>query len=279
MDDRREANGKPRRRIRDKPDPRLSRSLEYGLAMLECFTPDRPALGIADMAQEIGIGRSTAHRYALTLVMLGYLEQDPRRKYRLAARAQEPGMAAIAIARRATPVGSVLEELRDWTGHTVSMGVLDRARALYVHRLLGHGPNQYAADLDLGAAASVPLHCTAVGKALLASLPDDARADLIAELTLSRHGPRSITNKRKLASELEEVRARGLAFSDEELATGVRAIATQISATALEPAAIEVTVPAAAGTLAQMLHDVAPLLVRAAQRISRAAKAVEESGS
>ena len=54
-------------------EPRYSQSLERGLAILGCFTPKRPLLGIADIADELGMRRSTTHRYVITLVALGYL--------------------------------------------------------------------------------------------------------------------------------------------------------------------------------------------------------------
>jgi DNA-binding IclR family transcriptional regulator len=258
------------RRIRAEPDPRLSRSLEYGLTILECFTRERPTLGVAEIAEEIGIGRSTAHRYALTLVMLGYLEQDHKRKYRLAAHAHEPGMAAIGGVRRAIPAGRVLEELRDWTGHTVSMAVLHDTSALYVHRLAAHGAGQHDADGQLGVGTSVPLHTSAVGKALLAFLPDEKQAALIAKLTLDGSGPNSVGAKRELVRQLRLVRDTGLAFSDEERSAGRRAVGAPIRVATLAPAAIEVTAPADSRTLTALREDVGPLLLRAAEQIAQA---------
>ncbi len=61
-------------------EPRYSQSVERGLAILECFTPERPVLGIADLAEELGMSRSTTHRYVLTLTALGYLVQGARCK-------------------------------------------------------------------------------------------------------------------------------------------------------------------------------------------------------
>lgn len=270
----------PTRRIRAKPDPRLSRSLEYGMAMLESFDPAKPSLGIAELAEEIGIGRSTAHRYALTLVMLGYLEQDAKRKYRLAARAQEPGRAAIETRRRAAPAKDVLCELRDWTGHTVSLATLHETRALYLHRLLGHRHGQHDADLQLGVGTSVPLHCSAVGKALLATITEEDRMALLERLPLTRYGPNTLLGKRRLADELARVRASGVAISDEELAAGVRAIAVPVATepgVALGALAVEVTAPAGSCSVAQLRRDALPLLIRAAERIAQAAQAPDET--
>jgi hypothetical protein len=70
----------------DSDDPRLSRSLLRGLSLLSGFGPDRAERGIVELAEEVGMSPSTAHRYALTLVELGLLERCPRtRKYRLPA--------------------------------------------------------------------------------------------------------------------------------------------------------------------------------------------------
>jgi IclR family transcriptional regulator, pca regulon regulatory protein len=263
-------------RLRPAPDPRLSRSLEYGLTMLECFAPDRPALGVAEMAQELGLGRSTAHRYARTLVMLGYLEQDRGRKYRLAAHAHGLAMAALDALRLSVPARDVLEQLREWTGHTVTMAVLHDGRALYLQRLLAHGRGQHRADLDLGVGASVPLHCSALGKSLLAALTEQRRSTLIASLTLSRHGPKTIRSRRVLEREVKTIKESGLAFADEELAPGVRAIAAPLDACrtatpiAAGPFAVEVTAPASRASLAELRERVGPLLARAVERIGQA---------
>jgi IclR family transcriptional regulator, pca regulon regulatory protein len=76
-------------------EPRYSQSLERGLAILSCFTPKRPVLGIADIADELGMSRSTTHRYVITLLALGYLEQGASRKYRLGLRVTDLGMSAM----------------------------------------------------------------------------------------------------------------------------------------------------------------------------------------
>jgi IclR helix-turn-helix domain len=68
----------------DTTDPRLSRSLLRGLSILTCFGPEGDSRGIVELAEDLGMSPSTAHRYALTLVELGLLERCPKtRKYRL----------------------------------------------------------------------------------------------------------------------------------------------------------------------------------------------------
>jgi IclR family transcriptional regulator, pca regulon regulatory protein len=261
--------GPPKPRIKAAPDPRLSRSLEYGIAILESYSGTPQALGIAELADIVGISRSTIHRYAMTLVALGYLEQDPKRKYRLARRAADLGSVAVGEIRRQVPARAVLEELRDQVGHTVSMGVLDGARVIYVHRLLGHRPGQHAIDQDLGVGANVPVYCTALGKVLLASLSDAERRELIASVELVRHGPSTITDRKRLIAELDSVSPRSVLVSDEELVRGARSIAVLVPRPRSEhPLAIDVTVPSAAYTVSRLLKDVGPHLKRAAKLIS-----------
>jgi len=256
-------------RIRREPDPRLSRSLEYGIAILEAFSRDRQALGIAEMADIVGISRSTTHRYAITLVALGHLEQDDKRKYRLSAQAGDPGSAVIGAIRKAVPARTALEELRDEVGHTVSMGVLDGARVIYVHRLLSHRSGQYAIDMDLGVGAHIPVYCTAMGKVLLASISDAERRALLDGLDLTPMGPKVITVKTKLRAQLDRISTREAVVSDEELLAGARSIAVLIPRPASEhPLALEVTVPSSAYSVKRLLAEIGPRLKRTAKLIS-----------
>src|SRR5258707_9321372 len=102
--------------VRPLPEPGLSRSLQHGVAILECFTVERSTLGVSEIADMVELSRSTAHRYAATLVVLGYLEQDGKRRYRLSRRAAGPGMAMIDTIRRETPAAlTILEDLREQT--------------------------------------------------------------------------------------------------------------------------------------------------------------------
>jgi len=257
------------RRIETHAQPQFSRSLECGVRLLACFTAEQPAWQISELADEIGMGRSTTHRYAKTLVALGYLEQDKHRRYRLAHPAGRPGMAVIGTIRlEATSARAVLEWLRAKTGHTVSMGALDGTHAVYLQRLYAHGPGQFEADLQLGVGARVPTHCTAIGKAMLASLSEPAQRATLASLTLEREGPNTLMSKRALAEELERIRVEGVAVCDEEQALGVRSIAAAIHQPGRSrPLAVSITVPAHCYTVTAMVETLGPRVRAAAKRI------------
>jgi IclR family transcriptional regulator, pca regulon regulatory protein len=248
---------------------RFSSSLRAGLAILNCFSAERPVLGIARLADELNMSRSTTHRYASTLVALGYLEQDHARRYRLAPRVADVGMSVLDSMALRGKAREHLRELREQTGRTVSLTVLDSGEVRYVERLRGWRRGQHAVDLDLGVGARMPAHCTAMGKVLLANLPERERERLITGLELTRRGPNSITSKRALRAELEQIRANGVALGDEELAPGVRTIAAPVLGPDGEVvAAIGIPVPADAFTADELQEALGPPLRAAAKRIS-----------
>jgi IclR family transcriptional regulator, pca regulon regulatory protein len=249
--------------------PQFSQSLAYGVAILECFTIERPAVRISELADMLELSRSTAHRYAATLVVLGYLEQDKGRRYRLSPYASRPGLAFIDTIRLETPAAvTILEDLREQTGHTVSMGALDGTRVIYTHRLLAHGTGQYEADMDLAVGTYVPAHCTAIGKSLLASLSEPEQREALARLTLTREGPNTIMSKPALASELACIRADRVAVCNEEQKRGVRSIAAAIPHPGRSrPLAVSVTVPAEPYTVKAMIAKFGPHVRAAAERI------------
>ncbi len=199
-------------------EPRYSQSLERGLAILGCFTPSRPVLGIADIADELGMSRSTTHRYVITLVALGYLEQGASRKYRLGLRVTDLGMSALNSTGLREHARPYLEELRQRTSYTSSLGVLDGGDVLYVDRVRSFRRAQNQVDLGLQAGSRVPAYCTALGKALLAGLPDNQLREAIAELKPAKRGPHTITSKKALRADIDRIRTDGLAVENEELA-------------------------------------------------------------
>jgi IclR family pca regulon transcriptional regulator len=250
---------------------RFSSSLQAGLAILNCFSAKQPVLGIAKLADELHMSRSTTHRYASTLVALGYLEQDQARRYRLAPRVADMGMSVLDSMALRGKAREHLRELREQTGRTASLAVLDGTQIRYVDRMRGWRRGQHAVDLDLGSGARVPAQCTAMGKVLLAYLPDREREQSIGELELTRRGPKSITSKKALRAELQRVREEGVALGDEELAPGVRTIAAPVIGPDGEViAAVGIPVPADAYSLEELRKSLGPPVSAAAKRISAA---------
>jgi DNA-binding IclR family transcriptional regulator len=245
--------------------------LVAGLAMLACFTAEHPVRGIADVAAELDLGRSTTHRYALTLVTLGYLEQGSSRKYRLSPRVYTFGLSLLdsMVVRRVAR--EHLKELRAQTGWTASLGILGGTEVTYIDRWWGSRQGQYMADVGVGLGTRLPVHCSAAGKALLACLPEAEQRDLIVKLRLTKRGPKSIVTKTALREELERVVVRGVATEDEELLAGRRVIAAVVvDGEGVAVAAVELAVPASAYACERLLRELGPKVTTTARRITAA---------
>jgi IclR family transcriptional regulator, pca regulon regulatory protein len=249
---------------------RFSSSLCAGLAMLTCFTAEHPVRGIADMADALDLGRSTTHRYATTLVTLGYLEQGPSRKYRLSSRVSDFGLSLLDSMAVRRVAREHLRELRAQTGRTVGLAILDEGEVSYIDRWQGSRRGQYAIDLGVGLGSRLPVYCSAAGKALLARLPEAERRELISKLRLTRRALRTITTKSALRAELERIAVeRGLAVEDEELLAGRRALAvTVLDKRAAPLVAVELAAPAGAYTRKRLVEELGPMVLETAERIA-----------
>jgi len=246
-------------------EPRFSQSLERGLAVLRCFTQGRTVLGISDLATELDMSRSTTHRYVLTLSELGYLEQQASRKYRLSHRAADIGMVALNSLDVRRHARSFLDDLRESTSSTVGLAVLDGAEIVYVDRASGSQSGQPEVNLGVGLGSRLPVHCTAAGKLLLAYIPEGEQRVVMAETNLAKHGPNTITSKRQLREELEEIGSHGLAIANGEFAAELCAIAAPVRDEAGD--VVAAVGLADHGSIASLLK-LSPFLVSAADDIS-----------
>jgi len=226
-------------------------------------------LGIADIADELGMSRSTTHRYVITLVALGYLEQGASRKYRLGLHVTDLGMSALNSTGLREHSQPYLEELRQRTSYTANLAVLDGPEILYVGRARSFRRGQNKIDLGLAPGSRLPVHCTAMGKLLLAHLPANTQRELIDEMKLTKRGPNTITSKKALRSALEGVREDGLAVNDEELAPGLLSIAVPVRCESGEVrAALNMAAHASMISLENLAEHLAPHLVTTADSIS-----------
>ncbi len=249
---------------------RYSSSLDQGLAILGCFSAERPVLGIADLSELLGMGRSSVHRYATTMVELGYLEQDPSRKYRLASRAGDLGMTVLETTGLRAAARPHLEELRASTGYTVGMGLLDATEAVYADHLASRRRGQVMTGPTIRAGVHLPAHCTSIGKALLASLPEEERENFLAESPRRRMTPHTITKKKRLRAQLKAIAARGFAVSDQELHPGARSLAVPVRDATKVVAAVNLSVYQSNVEVGRLIERFYPLVGATAERVSLA---------
>jgi IclR family pca regulon transcriptional regulator len=246
-----------------------SQSLERGLAILAAFQ-GRPVLGVSELSREVGLSRSTAHRYIATLANLGYLDQDPvTRKYRLGPRVLDLGFSAINSMDLREVAAPHLQALSDETGHTVNMAVLDGADIVYIERCRTSQRGQRDIDLNLHVGSRLPAYCTSMGKVLLAGLPADEQRDVLERVDFDQRGPNTLTEREELLLELLRVARAGLAVNNEELAYGLRSIAAPVrSGTGDVVAAINLAVHRTMVSLDALVAHLGPPLKRTADAIS-----------
>lgn len=248
----------------------FSQSLQRGLAILSAFTPVKPLRGVSDLGRTVGLNRSTTHRYVATLTRLGYLEQDDAsKKYRLGPRVLDLGFSAINSMDLRELAAPHLQQLSDQTGFTVNMAILDGADIVYVERCRSSRAGQREIDLNLHIGARLPAYCTSMGKILLAYLPRDEQEARLEEAQLRQRGPNTLTARSALLTELERVRAEGLAINNEELAYGLRSIAAPVLRGSDEAAAaINLAVHSSMVSMNDLVARLSPALLRTAAEIS-----------
>lgn len=249
-------------------EARYSQSLDRGLAILMCFAPERQLLGIAELAEMLGLSRSTTHRYVSTLVALGYLRQGERRKYRLTLRITDLGLSAMNATGLREHARPFVEELSRRSGHAVGVSILDGSELLCVDSAHGRRGRKLGA-LRAEPGALLPAYCTAPGKLLLAHLPAAERRALLADLQLDRCGPGTIVSKRALRAELDAIPEEVLATSEQELAEGILEIAAPVRAESREVvAAVGMTAHRSALSIDSFVDQLGPHLVSIADRIA-----------
>ena len=183
-------------------------SVRNAARLLKQFNYREQELGVSELARRLGLGKSTAHRLVATLAAEQLLEQNRETgKYRLGLAIYDLGAsvsAHFALHEAALPS---MAQLRNATGETVQLAVLDGREVVYIDRL--EGPASVRMFLEIGRRNWA--HCTATGKVLLAYVPDDRLERLLAGWELTRKTPYTITDHRLLREELLKVRRRGWA--------------------------------------------------------------------
>jgi IclR family transcriptional regulator, pca regulon regulatory protein len=244
--------------------PDFVEALARGLDVLACFSADRPAMSLSDVAAAAGLARPTARRLLLTLEELGFVRSSEG-LFQLTPRVLSLGTAYVSSLGLWDIARPHLEALVARTGESSSMAQLDGSDIVYVARV--SVPKLIALRVEIG--TRFPAVQTSQGKVLLAALPP---GELEATLALpSRAGLPAYIGRspEQLRDELTEVRARGWALADEELAPGVRSVAVPVrDATGAVRAAMNVTVHAAETSVDRLLAEHLPLLLRTAGDVS-----------
>jgi DNA-binding IclR family transcriptional regulator len=212
--------------------------LGKAMVVLSAFTADDHGVGFAELQRRTGLPKATLHRLLTELVEVRLLDRDDSR-YRLGRQLFELGMRA-SVERGLIEVAiPFMEDLYERTHETVHLGVREGTEVVYVTKIGGH--RQASSPSRVG--GRMPLHCTAIGKALLAHAPDELRTEVLAG-PLPRRTPRTITAPGLLANQLDSIVEDGVSFEFEEAAVGIVCVAAPVLDAADRPiAAISATGP------------------------------------
>jgi IclR family transcriptional regulator, pca regulon regulatory protein len=243
-------------------------SLARGLHLMSCLANAHRELGLSELAQLSGLDKATTFRLASTLVKLRYIAQDDvSRRYRLGLNVLDLGFAYLAsLDVRAYALPRMEALVQEFEGSS-SLTLLDGADIVYIERLVPHQP-RVSVHVQVG--SRLPAHCSSMGKALLALLPQPELRRLLDTMRLDAWTERTITDRRELLRQLDQVRCLGFAINDEETALGLRSVAAAIRDRKGRPAAaLNVAVSAAQLSPKDLAQRVGPRVLEEADMISR----------
>ena len=208
--------------------PALHRTLD----IIEALIGQRP-LTVSELHRQFKIPKSSVYAILQTLKSRGYVSKDDNDQYSLSLRLFTLGISLIENLDLRKGTHALLEELTEKAQLTGHIGVLDGKEAVYIDKV------EVLTSLRLTTwlGRRVPLHCTSMGKAMLAFLPEKEVDEILGKGPLPKLTPKTITNPAQLKTELAKVRAQGYAIGNEENELGVRAVGAPIFGTTGRPVA------------------------------------------
>lgn len=221
-------------------------------------------VSLAELCELIDIPKSSAHRYLVTLQELGLAERKTNDRYYLGTKVIELAGAYLLKSDLRNDSQAALDELAGMTGETVHLAVPSGTEVVYIAKV--ESKHTLAMFSHIG--ARLPMHCTALGKAILA-FSDSSALHAVLTRPLIMRTPNSITSIEALESELSLIRSRGYAIDNEENEMGIRCVGAPIFDYTSRPiGAISVSAPSDRMDQ-QRCNSLGPLVHLAAQKVSR----------
>ncbi len=194
-------------------------SLARGLKILEFLSQAQDGVSITELAERLGVDKGSASRLVATLASYGYAEKDERtRRYHLGSQVVSLSRSVLTRLPLREAAKPFLRELMERTGECAHLAVAAQGQVLYIDQV--ESPATLRVNAEVGTLN--PLHCTALGKALLAF------GDLQPQDDLQAFTVNTLTDPARLRKNLEQVRAQGYSVDDEEFDPGVRCIAVPV---------------------------------------------------
>src|SRR5215472_4314919 len=240
----------------------LNQSVEKALGVLHAFGGARRALNLVEIAAAAGITKSSAQRFTNTLEQLGYLQRDLHSgRWVLRPRVLTIGHSYLAGHTLIETATSHLLQLNVATGESVSLSEPDDTAMVYVARFPAHQP--FFIHMPIG--RSLPMFCTAAGRAYLSRLPIEEVADVLDRSNLRSLTSTTVTDKARILDLVREARELGYARANQECYRGDLTIGAAVMGQHGRPvAAINMSGPTSRWTLEAFIERWAPLLMQTA---------------
>ena len=207
------------------PTGRRIASVSNALQVLRVLAERPSGVGVTELAQLVGVGKSTAHLLLVTLADDNFVAQGEDGRYRLGLGAFEVGAAAVELAAPGGPLTPLLRGLADRSSEAVSLATHSGRDAIIVQRF--ESASVLRAEIRVG--TRMPLHSSASGKYLLACMPDERIDVLFPEDELPAVTPHTIRSKQLLREQLAEIRRTTYARNDDEYTMGISGVATGVT--------------------------------------------------
>ncbi|MDR7416272.1 MAG: IclR family transcriptional regulator [Armatimonadota bacterium] len=240
-------------------------SVERAAALLRVLGEAGQPLTPAEISARIGVPRPTVYRLLGSLAREG-LVTPMGRGFTIGAAVLWLAARRLEQLELRTVGRPILQELRDRTGETVHLAVLEGGQVVYVEKVESPGPIRMASMVG----RIFPAHSTALGKAMLAHLPSEQVEEIIRRHGLPQRTPNTITDPKQLFEELSLIRARGFSIDNVENEEGIRCVGAPIfDHTGAVAGAVSVSGSVATISLERARRELGPLVREAAERISR----------
>jgi DNA-binding IclR family transcriptional regulator len=245
-------------------DRKFVTALARGLEVLRAFTPTEGLLGNGELVERTGLPKPTVSRLTYTLTKLGYLAYVERLgKYQLAPAALALGYSALANMRIRQIARGYMQELADYADASVALGTRDRLDLIYVE----HCRSKHGAMLRLGPGSRIPIANTAMGRALLAGLPETERDWLLGYMK-RQAGKSWLRVRAGLERAISDVAKRGFTLSIGEWERDINAVGVPLIAPDGSGAfAFNCGAPAFQFTRERLESDIGPRLVNLVRNV------------
>jgi DNA-binding IclR family transcriptional regulator len=242
--------------------------LQRALAVLEILSTSHSGLTLPEVARRLKLPKSSAHTILITLAREGYLARSPMtRRYTLTTKFVSLANHAIEGLRIREVALPHLRQLMASTNLTVHMAILEHYDAILIAKMDPPG----AGSLSTWIGRRMEVHCTGVGKALIATLPEAEREEFLRSRVFARHNDNTVVSPRLLRQQMEAVRKLGYSVDDEEDEVGFRCLGAPIPAGDGEYLNAAISI---AGTVLSVNDDnkaeLAAKLLRTAEQIGEA---------